>query len=232
MTGRPPGEIAGDGKPSAGRRRLSGLATDWRDPQYLLKRPMFEHVRESRGYAKGKLLDVGCGNRPYLEVFRDDVSSYVGLDPDRRGSRPDVVGRANALPFADGSFDTVLSIAVIEHVPEPDRMLDEIHRVLCGGGHLILLAPQYWRLHEEPDDYFRFTRYGLEHLARSRGFALVDMRAQGGAWNVAGQAICGTLEHRPRLRRLIPLVNFCFSQLDRRKPDPKDTISYLMIARK
>jgi SAM-dependent methyltransferase len=193
---------------------------------------MFEHVRESRRYATGTLLDVGCGNRPYFEVFRETVTSYVGLDPDRRGSRPDVAGRADALPFADGSIDTVLSIAVLEHVPDPEGMLAETHRVLRTGGHLILLAPQYWRLHEEPHDYYRFTSYGLEHLARGRGFSVIEVRPQGGAWTVAGQAICGALEQRPRLRRLIPLVNVCFAALDRRSPDPKDTISYLLIARK
>jgi SAM-dependent methyltransferase len=213
-------------------RRLADLAIDRRDPHFLLKEVMFDHVGESRRYARGRLLDVGCGNRPYLETFRPSVSSYVGVDPDRLGSRPDVAALADDLPFADRSFDTALSIAVIEHVPDPGRMLAEIRRVLRPGAHLILLAPQYWRLHEEPHDYFRFTHYGLAHLARKERFEVVDLRAQGGAWRLAGQVIANALQARPRLRRLIPLVNSAFAFFDRRRPDPGDTISYLLIARR
>ena len=217
---------------SARAQRLADLAIDVRDPHYLLKQVMFAHVADARRYARGRLLDVGCGNRPYLEVFRPAVSSYVGLDPDRQGSRPDVAALAAELPFAERSFDTALSIAVIEHVQDPRRMLVEVRRVLRPGGHLILLAPQYWRLHEEPHDFFRFTHYGLAHLAREAGLEVVDVRAQGGAWRLVGQVIANSLQARPRLRRLIPLVNVSFAFFDRRRPDPGDTISYLLIARR
>ena len=213
-------------------RRLADLAIDRRDPHYLLKQVMFAHVTEARRYARGRLLDVGCGNRPYLEVFRPSIASYVGLDPDRRGSRPDVAGLADDLPFAEASFDTALSIAVIEHVRDPRRMLAEVRRVLRPGAHLILLAPQYWRLHEEPHDFFRFTHYALSHLAREQGLEVVDLRAQGGAWRLAGQVLANALHVRPRLRRLIPVVNLVFAFFDRHRPDPGDTISYLLIARR
>jgi SAM-dependent methyltransferase len=213
-------------------RRLADLALDRRDPEYLLKEATFAHVAEARLYARGRLLDVGCGNRPYLEVFAPSVSSYVGVDPDRRGSKPDVAALAGDLPFAERSFDAALSFFVIEHVPDPGRMLAEIRRVLRPGAHLILLAPQYWRLHEEPHDFFRFTHYGLAHLAREQGFEVVDIRAQGGAWRLAGQVLANALQVRPRLRRLIPLVNLAFAFFDCRRPDPGDTISYLLIARR
>ena len=213
-------------------RRLSDLTIDRRDPHYLLKEVMFDHVAEARRYARGRLLDVGCGNRPYLELFRPAISAYVGIDPDRIGSHPDVAAVADDLPFAERSFDTALSITVIEHVAEPARMLGEIRRVLQPGGYLILLAPQYWRLHEEPHDYYRFTHYGLAYLAERAGLEVVALRAQGGAWRLAGQVLANSLQVRPRLRRLIPLVNASFSFFDRRRPDAGDTISYLLIARR
>lgn len=193
---------------------------------------MFEHVRESTRYARGRMLDLGCGNRPYFETFESAISSYVGVDPDRTGSRPDVAAVADFLPFADETFDVALAIAVIEHVTDPERMLAEVRRVLRPDGHLILFAPQYWRLHEEPNDYYRFTRYALEHLALRHGFEVVEMHPQGGAWTLAGQAIASALQLRRRWRRLIPLVNVWFAFLDRRWPDPGDTISYLLIARR
>ncbi len=213
-------------------RRLANLTLDWRDPQYLLKQATFADVGAARRHARGRLIDVGCGNRPYFDLFRPAVSAYIGIDPDHQSSRPDVAALASDLPFASETFDTALSIAVLEHVVDPGRMLGEIHRVLRPDGHLILLAPQYWRLHEEPHDYFRFTRYGLEYLAKRQGFEIVELRAQGGAWRLAGQALCNTLQVRPRLRRLIPLVNLCFGYLERRRPDPGDTLSYLLVGRR
>ena len=80
------------------------------------------------------------------------------------------------LPFGDRSFETVFSSQVLEHVPEPWRMVEDMARVLKPGGHLILTAPHIWGLHEVPHDYFRFTSYGLQHLARRAGPGVGDHR--------------------------------------------------------
>lgn len=76
----------------------------------------------------------------------------------------------------------VLATQVLEHVPEPKQMLQEISRVLRPGGHLILTAPHIWGIHEAPHDYFRFTHYGLEYLARQAGLHKVYIKAMGGFW--------------------------------------------------
>ena len=78
-----------------------------------------------------------------------------------------VVGDAAALPFATGTFDFVLMIEVLQHLPDPARALAEARRVLAPGGVLVLTARQAWRTHGAPNDYFRFTRYGLEQLLRN-----------------------------------------------------------------
>lgn len=193
---------------------------------------MFADLLECRRFADGRLLDVGCGNKPYLEIFAPRVKSYVGVDPDRRHSRPDVVARVSPLPFEAATFDTVLATQVLEHVAEPDRTLQEISRVLKPGGHLILTAPQYWRLHEVPHDYYRFTRYGLQHLVEAGGLTLVLIKEQGAAWALIGQAICNTLQGRRGWHRLIPLVNLAFGWADRRWRDTGDTLNYIVVARK
>ena len=218
-------------------RRASHTRSDWRSWDYLAKRALVRELRDSRPFVKGRTLDVGCGNKPYLEIFADRARVYFGVDPDPRGSKPDAAAIATALPFASATFDTVIATQVLEHVVEPARLLAEAERVLVPGGHLVLTAPQYWPLHEEPHDYYRFTRYGLSDLVSAAGLEVIELKAQGGPATVAGQALCNALQPRRGWRRLIPLVNLMFSGLERLWEDggatgPADPLNYLVVARK
>jgi SAM-dependent methyltransferase len=212
--------------------RSAQAQTHWCDADYLAKRAMLADLLDCRRFAEGRLLDVGCGNKPYREIFAPCVQSYIGVDLDGRHSRPDVMAQVLDLPFEAATFDTVLATQVIEHVPQPDRMLQEISRVLKPGGCLILTAPQYWRLHEIPHDYYRFTHYGLRHLVTACGLTVVLIKAEGAAWALIGQAICNALQGRRLWHRLIPLVNSVFGWADRLWPDTGDVLNYLVVARK
>jgi SAM-dependent methyltransferase len=213
-------------------QRLTRAQTSWRDADYLAKREMIADLLDARRFASGRLLDVGCGNKPYYEMFADQIQAYIGLDPDHHHSCPDVVADVSRLPFPDASFDTVLTTQVIEHVPQPERMMAEISRVLAPGGCMILTAPQYWRLHEIPHDYYRFTKYGLQYLIETSGLTPVFIKEEGGAWVVIGQAICNAIEGRRWVRRLIPLVNLLFALADRVWHDAGDVMNYIVVARK
>lgn len=206
--------------------------THWRESDYLARRVLLADLRASRQFARGRLLDVGCGNKPYAHLFGPYVQSYIGVDPDPDHSRPDVAADVLHLPFAPATFDTVLATQVLEHVPQPDHMLKEVSRVLKPGGHLILTAPQYWPLHEIPHDYYRFTQFGLRHLIHTSGLTLLSIKREGTAWTLIGQALCHVLQNRRGWHRLIPLVNLLFGFFDRRCTDPRDTINYLVVARK
>ncbi len=212
--------------------RTRQARTHWRDTDYLAKREMLVDLFDCRRFVSGHLLDVGCGNSPYREIFTPCAQHYTGLDPDARQSRPDVVATIDALPFETATFDTVLSTQVIEHVAEPRHMLAEISRVLKPGGHLILTAPQYWRLHEVPHDYYRFTHYGLEHLMQSWGLTPVLVKEEGGVWALIGQAMCNTFQGRRGWHRLIPLINLIFGWMDQWWRDRGDVLNYLIVARK
>src|SRR3974390_3306125 len=107
-------------------------------------------LQQCAGYARGKLLDVGCGQRPYEKTFFAGATQYIGADYLTDRSRPDVICSALDLPFPPESFDTVTSTEVLEHVPDPMLALREMQRVLKPGGCLILSAPQYWPRHEVP----------------------------------------------------------------------------------
>ena len=92
------------------------------------------------------------GDRPYAALFAPHVRRYVGLEypPACDNLNPgisarlqraqgvvDVWGDGQRLPFANGRFDTVLSLEVLEHLPDPDRCVAELARVLAPGGTLL-----------------------------------------------------------------------------------------------
>jgi SAM-dependent methyltransferase len=125
-----------------------------------------------------RVADVGAGEAPYRELF--EHVDYVTIDwGETLHDAPDgldVIASADALPVADGAFDAVLLTQVLEHVPDPGRVLAEQYRVLAPGGRLYLTAPLVWELHELPHDYYRYTGAGLSHLLTAAGF--VDLRVK------------------------------------------------------
>jgi len=195
-------------------------------------------ITASSDYARGRLLDVGCGNRPYEPLLRG-VAEYVGIDVNHQTGRPTVSGFAYALPFAANSFDTVFSTQTLEHVEEPHLAVTEMARVLRCDGYLILTAPQTWRLHEKPYDFFRYTRFGLQYLMEHNGLRVVHLIPQGGTWATVGQIINNAVHQRVPKRLpvyaayMIYLINnLLFGLLDRVWVDTDETINYLVIARK
>ncbi len=75
-----------------------------------------------------------------------------------------VRGNAGALPFKDGSFEVVLCTELLEHVPDPKAVVEELYRVLRRGGRCILSTRCCYPLHGGPRDFYRFSRFGLEYL--------------------------------------------------------------------
>ena len=140
-----------------------------------------EHARE---HARGDLLDIGCGSKPFAPVFEGRLRRYWGTDLTASrylgGARLDAFASAEAQPFRDASFDTVLGLSMITYLPEPLRFLREAHRVLRPGGMLLLECTQMVPLHDEPHDYFRHAlRRCLS--ARAGGFRPGRVRSDRGA---------------------------------------------------
>jgi SAM-dependent methyltransferase len=158
-------------------------------PDWIIRREVATQVRQSlEEFGSGRILDVGCGEKPY-EVYRPRASTeWIGLDVPEN-SLADVHGYAEDLPFGEASIDTVICTEVIEHVEEPEVLLREIARVLKPDGHLILIAPFYWPLHEEPYDFFRFTTHGLRHLIQKVGLEVVSVRPMAVGFRLVALAI-------------------------------------------
>jgi SAM-dependent methyltransferase len=209
-------------------------------PTYLEQETLLDALQKaSQEVHGGLLLDIGCGDKPYVHLF-PRVTRYVGIDlPPSSDTtrRPDVWASGLHLPFANQSFQTVFCAQVLEHVPRPEELLAEAFRVLKGEGRIILTAPQTWGLHEEPHDYYRFTRYGLQYLLESCGFVVQLVEARGGAFRMMGQTFLNTYYLRKQIPRLTPGLrtfnrawNSLFACLDRRWPWEKDTLGYIACA--
>ncbi len=214
-------------------------------PDYLHMCLLRSDVERVAHHVGGRLLDLGCGSQPYRELLEPHAERYVGFDlpPEQwHGvvTRADVFGQAGNLPFAEGSFDTVVCFQVLEHVPEPWTIIEEAARVLRPGGCLLLTAPQHFHVHGQPDDFFRFTRHGLISLAQRAHLSTVECCEQGGGWVAVSESVLQYLSahywrtvRRPNFtRRICRLGNRVFGWLDRRFPYPGNPCNLTLVARK
>lgn len=147
---------------------LAGMLVN---PFFLARRGLARALRELSGSVTGRVLDVGCGQKPYAGLFR--VTQYIGVEMDtpenRRSKRADCYFDGRTLPFGDDCFDTVLCSQVLEHVFEPEGFVAELNRVLRPGGFLLLTTPFVWDEHEQPFDYARYSSFGLRYLLGKHG---------------------------------------------------------------
>lgn len=141
----------------------------------LLRKKMEEnipaHLEKSKKY---KVLDYGCGVKPYKYIFNDCCSSYVGADVGENPHADFRIEPDEKLPFKDEEFDVVLSSQVLEHVENTDLYLGECRRVLKTGGLLILSTHGTWQFHSAPVDVQRWTSYGLKKIIEKYGFKIKD----------------------------------------------------------
>jgi SAM-dependent methyltransferase len=181
--------------PPSAIRRVARKASDWVDLQWSL---LYRALQTVAPRARGKLLDVGCGDKQFAGVFLPHVDFYFGIENELTftstaahlgKSRPDCLYSGDRLPFEDSSFDTVLSIQVLEHTPHPRQLVAEMARVLKPSGFLILAAPFSFRLHEEPHDYFRYSPHGLGELCSDAGLVIDHVEQVGSLWSLIGHKL-------------------------------------------
>jgi SAM-dependent methyltransferase len=144
------------------------------NPFYFARKGLHQHIVALAPSVRGRLLDVGCGSKPYQRYF--EASEYIGLDIEGRNRHADRSYDGKVFPFNDGEFDAVLTSEALEHVFNPDEFLSEINRVLRDGGVLLLTVPFVWDEHEQPFDYARYSSFGLRHLLERHGFEIIEHR--------------------------------------------------------
>lgn len=155
-----------------------GVAGLWLNPFFHARRGLYQAIAVAAPQLGGRLLDVGCGRKPYRHLFQ--ATEYVGLEIDtpenRMHKQADHYYDGRNFPFPDRCFDGVICNQVLEHVFDPDRFLGEIARVLKPRGVLLLTVPFVWDEHEQPWDYARYSSYGLKSLLEKSGYQVVMQR--------------------------------------------------------
>ncbi len=228
-------------------KRLESTELSKNNPQFLTYKHLFADLKWAiERYAQGKVLDIGCGNKPYAHWFKDYVESYTGCDViQSSNNKVDIICPATAIPLPNESFDTVFSTQVIEHVADHNGMLREAYRILRAGGVFIVSGPMYWEHHEAPYDFFRFTKWGFEHILTEAGFTDLQLIPNGGKWALAGQMLQNNLRSsfgKTPARKLLGwsykifrikwIINALFNWLDRKDRDNSSTLNWVAIGQK
>lgn len=129
--------------------------------QYPVRWPLLAWLR-AQSFDGARVLDVGCGDRPYEELLRG-AAEVVGFDVPGN-PHADLHGSIDAIPVEDGAFDIVLCLQVLEHVPDPAAAVRELRRVARRGGRVLLSTHGVCPFHPNPEDLWRWTHTGLARL--------------------------------------------------------------------
>lgn len=145
------------------------------NPFYFIRKGLYKGIKKNAVKLKGKLLDFGCGRKPYRNLF--NVDEYIGLDievsgHDHKESEVDVYYDGKEIPFNAETFDALFCSEVLEHVFNIDEVLAEIHRVLKKGGKGLFTIPMAWGEHEQPYDFARYTSFGIKAIFERNGFKI------------------------------------------------------------
>jgi SAM-dependent methyltransferase len=163
-----------------------------------------------RQYARGKLLDLGCGKVPLFLAYKDYVKEITCVDWEKTLHKNEYVDfdcdLTKGLPFSDGSFDTILLSDVLEHIPQPEHLWREMSRILSVNGKIIMNVPFFYWLHEQPYDYYRYTEFALRQFVEKSGLKLVLLESIGGSPEIIADIFAKHLQFIPIIGRCLAIV--------------------------
>jgi SAM-dependent methyltransferase len=170
------------------RRFFHGLRKTPLHPQWIVTRREEKHLQEIAGFLRGRVLDVGSGDRR-LENYLPPQIRYIAVDYPPSGRRyrslPHIWGDAMRLPFCSGMMDSLVLLEVLEHLPDARAAISEAARVLKSGGLVVATLPFLYPIHDAPFDFGRITQYLIERLAADAGLEIRRLAERGTAMETA-----------------------------------------------
>lgn len=151
---------------------------------YIIASKQIVHYQKViKKHATGYLLDCGCGDVPYYGIYKDSIKDSYCIDweysPHQQVHVDQFVNLNEKLNITQ-TFDTIILSDVLEHIAEPQQLLQELNKLLNEGGKIIIMVPFMYRLHEEPHDYYRYTEHALKHLLTKANFQVKEIESYGG----------------------------------------------------
>jgi SAM-dependent methyltransferase len=193
-----------------------GIISIFINPFYFIRRRLYIAIRKEANNLQGRILDFGCGLKPYEALFTS-ATEYIGIDIENPGhdhskEKVDVYYDGNKIPFGAKSFHCIFFSEVLEHIFNPDDILKEMHRVLAAGGVLFITTPFVWDEHEIPNDFGRYSSFGIKHLLEKNGFTVIKQEKTGHFVEVVSQLIILYLRYilYTRNRYLNLFINLIF----------------------
>jgi len=179
-------------------------------PTYAVRAPLAAWLRREASAAETRhgdalrVLDVGCGIKPYLPFF-SAVREYVGVDSVDNPAA-EVHASVESLPLPDGSFDLVLCLQVLEHVERPAEAVAELRRVTAPGGRVLASTHGVQPYHPAPLDLWRWTHEGLLRLFRENGdWSSLAVTPASGTAACVGMLLSTYVHHLARRAHVAPL---------------------------
>lgn len=158
--------------------------------------PLDKELEPVLPYLKGHVLNAGCGERDITSLLTSQHASKVD-NCDIQTSIPGAfLCDLTSIPKPDDTYDSILCNAVLEHVPDPEGVMVEFHRLLKENGHVVIAVPFLQPFHPTPMDYRRYTRSGLEQLAEWTGFQILHIWPIHSLAQTLGWIIWAYLEER------------------------------------
>jgi SAM-dependent methyltransferase len=162
-----------------------------------------------RQHARGKLLDLGCGNAPLFIAYRGYVTENICVDWGNSLHKNDYLDfecdLTKILPFKDREFNTIILSDVLEHIPEPEHLWKEMSRILAPSGKVIMNIPFYYWLHECPHDYYRYTEFALRRFVNRSELRLLQLESIGGAPEIVADIFAKNVLRLPKIGRSLAI---------------------------
>lgn len=173
-----------------------------------------------KDFAKGRLADLGCGKVPLYCEYKKYVDEVICIDWAESfhiNSHLDIECNLNEqLPLENEIFDTIILSDVMEHIAEPGLLFREMSRTLRKEGYLLMNVPFYYRIHEAPHDYFRYTEFSLRYFCNACGFNLVKLEVLGGVPEVLLDIVTKSIAYKPIIGKPLAKLFIFFYNLFRR----------------
>lgn len=192
---------------------------------------------------KGTILDIGSGKYlRYKSLF--NYEKYITFDNDPKNN-PDIMGSAEFIDLPENSIDNIVCTQMLGDIKNPTLVIKEFYKILKRGGFVLLTESLLNEIHDEPNDYWRFTEYGLKYLFESNGFKIVDISRRGGFYVSRAQLFIRYLIDRFDLYNkniftfiLGPIIKIYgksmmfLDKIDRTKANKKHTLGWCVLAKK